>query len=84
MEGSQRHHRQSPREVLFPDPSSIPWLLLAATPSGATNGALSKITLVRRSDTHGGNALSTGCDAQHDGKIFRAHYTATYTFYTQP
>jgi hypothetical protein len=67
-----------------PNPHSIPWLLLAATPSGATNGALSRITLVRRSNTQGGNAPSTGCDAQHDGKTFRAPYTATYTFYTQP
>jgi len=67
-----------------PDPGSIPWLLLAATPSGAANGALSTITLVRRSDTHGGNAPSTGCDAQHDGNTFRAPYTATYTLYTRP
>ena len=67
-----------------PDPLSIPWLLLAATPSGATKGALSKISLVRRSHTHGGNAPTTGCDAQHDGKTFRAPYTATYTFYNKP
>jgi len=67
-----------------PDPGSIPWLLLAATPPGTTNGALSTITLVRRSDTHGGNAPSTGCDAQHDGNTFRAPYTATYTLYTRP
>jgi hypothetical protein len=67
-----------------PDPGSIPWLLLSATPSGATNGALSTITLVRRSNTHGGNAPITGCDAQHDDDAFRARYTATYTFYTKP
>ncbi|HEY2038767.1 MAG TPA: DUF3455 domain-containing protein [Edaphobacter sp.] len=67
-----------------PDPLSIPWLLLTTTPSGATTGALSTITLVRRSNTHGGNAPSTGCDARHDGNTFRARYTATYTFYTSP
>ncbi|HTH52492.1 MAG TPA: DUF3455 domain-containing protein [Edaphobacter sp.] len=66
------------------DPLSIPWLLLSTTPSGATNGALSTVTLVRRSDTHGGNAPATGCDAQHKGSSSRVPYTATYTFYTNP
>jgi hypothetical protein len=71
-------------EQYSPDPASIPWLLLAATPSGTKTGALSKIALVRRSDTHGGNAPTIGCDAEHDGNVFRAPYTATYAFYTKP
>lgn len=71
-------------EKSSPDPASIPWLLLAAAPSGSTAGALSTIAYVRRSDTHGGNAPTTGCDAQHIGDTFRAPYTATYTFYTKP
>jgi hypothetical protein len=64
-----------------PDPGSIPWLLLSTTPSGATTGALTPITLVRRSDTHGGNAPATGCDAQHISAMIRVPYSATYTFY---
>jgi hypothetical protein len=67
-----------------PDPASIAWLLLATTPAGTTTGALSTITLVRRSDTHGGNAPTTGCDAKHLETTLRVPYTATYTFYTSP
>lgn len=65
-----------------PDPSSIPWLLLSVTPSGNPSGALSKVTLVRRSDTHGGNAPSHGCNAQSAGHIVRVPYKASYTFYS--
>jgi hypothetical protein len=64
-----------------PDPNSIPWLLLSTTPSGTATGALTSVTLVRRSDTHGGNPPATGCDAQHANAILRVPYTATYTFY---
>jgi hypothetical protein len=64
-----------------PDATSVPWLLLAATPS-ANPGALSQVTLVRRSDTHGGNAPANGCDSAHSGALLRVPYSATYTFYT--
>jgi len=67
-----------------PDSNSIPWLLLSTTPSGTRAGALTSITLVRRSDTHGGNPPATGCDAQHASAILRVPYTATYTFYAAP
>lgn len=66
------------------DPDSVPWLLLAATPAGTTTGVLTPIKLVRRSDTHGGNAPATGCDASHGDAVLRVPYTATYTFYTTP
>jgi FtsP/CotA-like multicopper oxidase with cupredoxin domain len=65
-----------------PDAASIPWLLLAATPTGTSSGALTSIKLVRRSDTQGGNAPTSGCDAQHADTTLRVPYTATYTFYT--
>lgn len=64
-----------------PDPASIPWLLLSATPSEEHVGALSEIHFVRRSDTHGGDAPSTGCDVHHVGQSLRVPYTATYSFY---
>ena len=64
-----------------PDPGSIPWLLLSATPSEEHKGALSQVSFVRRSDTHGGEAPSSGCDAQHEGQSLRVPYTATYSFY---
>ena len=64
-----------------PDPSSIPWLLLEAHTTGTTIGALTPITRVRRSDTHGGIPPVTGCDAAHANTVARVPYTATYLFY---
>jgi hypothetical protein len=65
-----------------PDRTSIPWLLLAATPAidSAPNGTLAHVTYVRRSDTHGGMPPA-GCDARHLGAVARVPYAALYTFY---
>jgi hypothetical protein len=64
-----------------PDASSIPWLLLkAVSPSGS--GIMTRVEFIRRSDTHGGGAPATGCDAQHLNTLLRVPYTATYTFYS--
>jgi hypothetical protein len=63
------------------EPGAIPWLLLKSTgPEG--NGILSKVEFIRRSQTHGGVASTTGCDAQHLNATSRIPYTATYTFYS--
>jgi hypothetical protein len=64
------------------DPTSIPWLLLAATPAADHPGALAKIAFVRRSETHGGQPPANGCDATHSAATTRIPYKATYTFYT--
>jgi hypothetical protein len=64
-----------------PEAASIPWLLLKA--SAATgSGIMTKVEFIRRSDTHGGIAPATGCDAQHANAIARVPYTAVYTFYS--
>ncbi len=64
-----------------PEPEAIPWLLLkGVSPEGT--GILSKVEFIRRSDTHGGVAPTTGCDADHQRAISRIPYTATYTFYS--
>jgi hypothetical protein len=64
-----------------PDPTkAIPWLLLTATSTG-TNGALSNVTYVRRSDTDGGVAQTTGCSAQTVNTTSKVPYKAVYTFY---
>jgi Protein of unknown function (DUF3455) len=63
-----------------PEATAIPWLLLKAVDSDS--GLLSRVQFIRRSDTHGGNAPATGCDAQHTGAEIRVPYTATYTFYS--
>ena len=64
-----------------PDPASIPWLLLSAEPAAAATGALTHVAWVRRSETHGGVAPASGCDAAHPDATARVPYTATYTFY---
>lgn len=61
--------------------SDITWLVLQATNVGGAGGALSGVKTVRRSDTHGGVAPATGCDAAHAGVAVRVPYTATYSFY---
>ncbi|WP_263379953.1 DUF3455 domain-containing protein [Granulicella paludicola] len=63
-----------------PDVNSIPWLLLETTAAGK-NGALSRVTMVRRSETQAGAAPATGCDAQNVGVVIKVPYQATYTFY---
>jgi hypothetical protein len=63
-----------------PEPTSIPWLLLKAA-SDDSSGIMAKVEFIRRSDTHGGNAPTTGCDAKHISAVSRIPYTATYTFY---
>ena len=63
-----------------PDGGSIPWLLLrVATHSG--EGKLQKAEYVTRTDTKGGVAPSSGCDATHQGEQSRVAYSATYRFY---
>jgi hypothetical protein len=64
-----------------PDPEAIPWLLLKAVNSQGT-GLMTRVDSIRRTDTHGGLAPTTGCDAQHLEAISRIPYTATYTFYS--
>jgi hypothetical protein len=65
-----------------PDPAAIPWLLLETHPANAITGALTGITLVRRSNTQAGAAPANGCDAQHYDIRLRVPYEATYTFYS--
>jgi hypothetical protein len=63
-----------------PDPDAIPWLLLKPAGTSAS-GTLSKVTYIRRSDTSGGKAPATGCDAIHLGASEHVPYMAIYTFY---
>ena len=62
------------------DPNAIPWLLLKAADSHGP-GALAKVAYVRRSDTVGGKAPVSGCDATHLGATHEEPYQAVYTFY---
>ena len=60
------------------DPANVPWLLLSAEQKQAGHGGvLSAVRWVRRSETHGGAAPVTGCDAS---ATVRVPYTAVYAF----
>ncbi len=63
-----------------PKAGSVPWLLLRAK-EGTATGKLADVAFIQRTDTHGGVAPATGCQARNTGKPKRVHYTATYTFY---
>jgi hypothetical protein len=63
-----------------PSPDAIPWLLLKAAETHGP-GALAEVKYIRRSETTGGKARTTGCDAAHLGAMDRVDYKATYTFY---
>jgi hypothetical protein len=70
------------QKLASPDPQNIPWLLLRTRPAGDTTGALTGITMVRRSDTSAGVAPTTSaCDAQNLNVTLKVPYQATYTFY---
>ena len=64
-----------------PEAGAIPWLLLKTVRTEGS-GMLASIEFIRRSDTQGGIAPATGCDAKHLGAISRVPYTAMYTFYS--
>jgi Protein of unknown function (DUF3455) len=63
-----------------PDSGSIAWLLLKVA-SHAGEGKLQEAEYVTRTDTKGGVAPSSGCDATHQGEQARVPYSATYRFY---
>jgi hypothetical protein len=66
-----------------PEPTSIPWLLLRAK-AGSASGTLATVAFIRRTETHGGVAPASGCQASQDaGKTVQVPYTATYTFYAE-
>jgi hypothetical protein len=66
-----------------PDADSVAWLLLRAK-AGTATGALADVRFIRRTETHGGAATKSGCEASRDvGKTVRIPYTATYTFYAE-
>ena len=61
-----------------PDPSAIPWLLLAARSTGGS-GVLARVKSVQRLDTVGGKAPA-GCTEAEAGRTLRVAYSAVYVF----
>ncbi|SEF56132.1 Protein of unknown function [Bryocella elongata] len=63
-----------------PDAHAIPWLLVEVHSTGS-EGVLSHVAWVRRSETQAGQAPATGCDASQVGTKLNVPYQALYTFY---
>ena len=63
-----------------PQAGTIPLLILSAKSTGG-EGRLSHVDAVRRTETQGGVAPATGCDAEHAGAEARVAYSATYSFF---
>ena len=64
-----------------PEPGAIQWLLLRAK-SHEGSGVLAPATHIRRTETKGGVAPKTGCDASHASEQARMRYSATYQFFS--
>jgi hypothetical protein len=58
---------------------AIQWLLLRAK-SHEGRGILADAAFIRRTDTKGGAAPTTGCDAGHISEQVRMRYSASYQF----
>ena len=63
------------------EPRAIQWLLLRAK-SHQGSGALSAVAYIRRTETQGGLAPSTGCDASHRAQQARMRYSVVYQFFS--
>jgi hypothetical protein len=68
----------SSRKSAYSD--AVPWLLVSVV-AHAGKGRLSGVDYVQRTDTHGGAAPASGCDAAHADAETGVEYTAVYGFY---
>jgi Protein of unknown function (DUF3455) len=63
-----------------PESGAVAWLLLKVA-SHSGSGKLDQAAYVTRTNTKGGVAPPSGCDAEHQGQETRVPYSATYSFY---
>jgi len=66
-----------------PASGALPWLLLK-TKSHDGAGPVAATAFVRRAETKGGVAPTTGCDAAHRDDQVRMRYSALYQFFGAP
>ena len=66
-----------------PEKGAIQWLLLRAK-AHEGQGILADAAFIRRTDTGGGIAPTTGCDASHVSEQARMRYSAIYQFFSAP
>ncbi|HEV7778082.1 MAG TPA: DUF3455 domain-containing protein [Luteibacter sp.] len=63
-----------------PNQGAIPWLVLHAK-SHDGSGDMANVAYIVRTQTEGGVAPATGCDAGHANTELRVPYTAVYLFF---
>jgi hypothetical protein len=68
------------KKVDAPDKSAAQWLLLEVIEHSG-KGVLTEVTYIQRTNTQGGVAPASGCDANHLGAEKRVPYSALYGFY---
>jgi hypothetical protein len=78
-DGSEVHAKAAASHPAH-ESGAVDWLLLTVTEHAGT-GTLSTATSVTRTDTKGGAAPASGCDAAHRGAEVRMRYAAVYRFY---
>ncbi len=64
-----------------PEKDAIQWLLLRAK-AHEGHGVLAEAGFIRRAETRGGVAPTTGCDATHISEQARMRYSAIYQFFS--
>jgi hypothetical protein len=62
------------------DGESIPWLLVNVV-NNSGQGQLSKVTVIQRVHTHGGQPPKDGCDESHKDAETKSSYKADYYFF---
>jgi hypothetical protein len=62
---------------------NAPWLVLRAVVEHG-DGIFARVSIITRTDSQGGGAPATACDATEQGKSLSVPYTAKYTFFSQP
>jgi hypothetical protein len=69
-------------QVSSPSPlaGSIPWLVLRVKTHDG-HGLFENVSFITRTETKGGVAPASGCDASHSGTQVRVPYTAIYTLF---
>ncbi len=63
-------------------PRNAPWLVLHAT-SEAGSGIFAEVTIVTRTDTHGGGTPVQACTTANQGSTVKVPYSARYTFFSE-
>jgi hypothetical protein len=64
-----------------PEKDAIQWLLLRIK-AREGQGILVDAAFIRRTETNGGVAPATGCDASHISQQVRMRYSAIYQFFS--